>query len=150
MVQYAHNTPRNATTGHSPYELLFHQHPNRPEKFAVPQPAGLRPPRTVERMDSVFRQVKVRIRSAQEERRKRVGGKANCGYDVGQQVRIKLQPAQRKLGKLHAHKSELYTVVERKNNTYLLEPCGSSSRHHCLQRHYNELEAAPSQRLSWE
>ena len=32
---YAHSTSRNATAGCCPYELLFHQHPNRLEQFAV-------------------------------------------------------------------------------------------------------------------
>ena len=101
-------------------------------------------------MDRVFRRVKRRISDAQEARRVRVGGKARCGYAVGDTVRIKLQPAQRTKGKLHAHKSELYTVVHRTRNTYLVKPCGPNALTRTLQRHYNELKAAPPQQWSWE
>ena len=113
-VQYAHNTSNNATTGVSPYQLLFHQKPNRPECFAVPAEDKELPTREIKRMDSVFRKVKRRIRMAQEDRRKRAGGREDCGYRIGDVVRIKLQPSQRTLGKkLHTYKSEVYVIVEK-------------------------------------
>ena len=150
-VQYAHNTSPNATTGYSPYQLLFHQHPNRPERFAVPQLNGVRLSRKIERMDRVFTKVKRRIRAAQEVRRRQSGGKANCGYGIGDLVRFKLQPGQRTFGKkLHAFKSDLYIVVKRRKNSYVIKPVGAKEPCKTLQRHYNELEAAPQQILSWE
>ena len=148
-VQYAHNTATNATTGYSPYQLLFHQHPNRPEEFAVPM---LAVPRTIRHMDRVFRSARERIRSAQEDRCRRSGGKIEAGYCVGDRVRIKLQPRQKQYWKkLSAHKSDVYFVVRRLRNTYTLCP-GQPIKNHQkeLVRHYNELEAAPSQHLRWE
>ena len=59
---------------------------------------------------------------AQEDRRKRAGGREDCGYRIGDVVRIKLQRSQRTLGKkLLAHKSEVYVIVENKGLTYRLQ-----------------------------
>ena len=63
-VQYAHNTSVNATTGYTPYELVFQQQPNRPEVFALPQQDGKPRSREITRMDKVFKRVKDRIRKA--------------------------------------------------------------------------------------
>ena len=148
-VQYAHNTSSNATTGYSPHQLLFHQAPNRPERFAMPQPPEGRLPREIQEMERVFTQVRKRIDKAQEERRNRTGRTDSAGFAVGDSVRFKLQPGQRTLGKLHAYKSAIYEVVScSRNNSYRIKPHVGPGL--ILQRHFNELERAPHQVLRWE
>ena len=53
-VQCAHNTSSNATTRNLPHQLLFHQAPNRPERFAMLQPPEGRLPREIQEMESVY------------------------------------------------------------------------------------------------
>ena len=111
VVQYAYNTSSNATTGYSPHQLLFHQAPNRPERFVMPQPPEGRLPRKIQEMEGVFTQVRKRTDKAQEERRNRTGWTHSAGFAVGDSVTFKRQPGQRTLGKLHAYKSAIYQIV---------------------------------------
>ena len=83
-VQYAHNTSSNATTGCSPHRLLFHQAPNRPERFAMLQPPEGRLPREIQEMERVFTQVRKRIDKAREERRNRTGRSRFCSGELGE------------------------------------------------------------------
>ena len=148
-VQYAHNTSSNATTGYSPHQLLFHQAPNRPERFAMPQPPEGRLPREIQEMERVLTKVRKRIDKAQEERRKRTVRTDSAGYAVGDSVTFKLQPGQRRLGKLHAYKSAIYEVVScSRNNSYRIKPYRGPGL--ILQQHFNELERAPHQVLRRE
>ena len=82
-VQYADNTSSNATTGCSPHQLLFHQAPNRPEWFAMPQPPEGRLPCEIQEMERVFTQVQKQIDKAQEERRNRTGRTDSAGFAGG-------------------------------------------------------------------
>ena len=148
-VQYAHNTSSNATTGYSPHQLLFYQAPNRPERFAMPQPPEGRLPREIQEMERVFTQVRKRIDKAQEERCNRTGRTDSAGFAVGDLVTFKLQPGQRMLGKLHAYKSAINEVVNcSHNNLYRIKPCGGPGL--ILQRHFNKMERAPHQVLRRE
>ena len=124
-VQYANNTSTNETTGYSPHQLLFHQVPNRPERFAMPQLPEGRLPREIQEMERVFTQVRNRIDKAQEEWRNRTGRTNSAAFAVGDSLRFKLQPGKRTLGKLHAYKSAIYEVVScSRNNSYRIKPYG--------------------------
>ena len=69
-------------------------------------------------------------------------------FGIGQLVRRKLRPAERKLGKLSPFKSRRYEVVRRKGVTYWCKPVGVDGP--VIQRHFDDLEPAPEAIMSWE
>ena len=137
----AHNSARNATTGHSPLSLLLDQSPRCRETLisrALAESAsddkwgsydrrrnqiGLRVTANLGRLNGVYTKVRSRIESAQRTRAVRWMPRGSP-FKVGQHVRRKLQPAERrKLGKkLSPYQSGLYVVIERRGVTYYVRP----------------------------
>ena len=167
-VQFAHNSAKNATTGHSPLSLLLDQSPRCPEMLIsralaesesgedVPPSAnrrnqiGLRVSANLGRLNGVYTKVRARIEGAQKTCVARWPPRGSP-FEVGQHVRRRLQPSERrKLGKkLSPRQSERYVVVERRGVTYYIRPADDESAS-VIRRHYDDLEAAPSQTLRWE
>ena len=89
VVQFAHNTAVNATTGYTPHELLFGQASRRPETLLARQlslserlsdsdrendethkeMARRRVVNTIQKMDKIFRSVRRRIAQCHEKRK---------------------------------------------------------------------------------
>ena len=160
-VQYAHNTSKNATTGYSPFFLVFKQDCNRPEALwqkncetNTDQTSDVCPwmRKDVRKIKQVFHEVRNRILSSQELRNSKA---KTCGvgeFKTGERVRIRLSRSQRSHGgKLEPFKSRPYIVVRRRHDTYWLRKEDSTSNSkNLLQRHFNELERAPVSRLGFE
>ena len=149
-VQYAHNTAANATTGVSPYYLMYQRQPNRPEELMIPaDPDEVQDTRRsqVQEMDTVFRLVKKRVKERQQKTASRRQPTPGAQFSVGDRVRLRLVPSQRRgLGtKLALYKSEPYMVIRRSNNTHWVKPVRGGR---ILQRHFEELERAPVQLLA--
>ena len=166
-VQFAHNSARNETTGHLPLSLLLDQSPRCPETLISRALAesgddewgshdrrrnqiGLRVTANLGRLNRVYTKVRSRIESAQRTRAARWTPRG-APFEVGQHVRRKLQPAERrKLGKkLSPYQSGRYVVVERRGVTYYVRPINDETAP-VMRRHYDDLEAAPQQMMSWE
>ena len=169
VVTFAHNTSINKTTGLTPHELVFKQQARRPETFLLPEDTGgedeewvPETPREisiagqsrsdVKKLDDVFQLVKRRISLEQDKRGQRTKVTMKQPFEIGQRVRTRLTPKERNKNggkKLADLKSKEYTVIGRKGNTYKLR-ASDNPNERIRQRHYNELEAAPRQTLSWE
>ena len=103
---------------------------------------------TIQKMDKIFRSVRRRIAQCQEKRKVRAIQRG-VPYEVGQVVRRKLSPAERRLGKLAPYKSSRYVIIEKQGDTYWCRKIdGTNPR--TIQRHYNNLELAQAGTLSWE
>ncbi len=168
VVTFAHNTSVNKTTGVSPHELVFKQKARRPEAFLLPNDPESDDewiPETVpeaaiagqtrsdaKRLDDVFKLVKRRISSEQNKRGQRTKTLMKRPYEIGERVRMRLTAtARNKRGgkKLADLKSQGYVVMERHDNTYKVRP-EDNPNGRIKQRHYDELEPAPRQTLTWE
>ena len=167
-VQFAHNSAKNATTGRSPLSLLLDQSPRCPETLISQALAesgsgdesggndrrrnqiGLRVTANLGHLNGVYTKVRARIEGAQWTCVARWVPRGTP-FEVGQHVRRKLQPAERRqLGKkLSPHQSGRYVVVERRRATYYVRPAHDDSAP-VMRRHYDDLEATPQQMLSWE
>ena len=165
-VQFAHNSAKNATTGHSPLSLLLDQSPRCPETLIsqaladsgsgedVPSLSerrtqiGMSVRANLGRLDRIYTDVRARIQRAQNARVARCVPRG-APFEVGRHVRRKLQPYERrKLGKkLSPNKSLRYVVIERRGVTYLIRLVDDQSAP-IIRRHYDDLEAAPQQTLS--
>ncbi|CAB4033941.1 Hypothetical predicted protein, partial [Paramuricea clavata] len=87
-----------------------------------------------------------------DERKKRTKTAMKRPFEIGEGVRTRLTATERnKLGgkKLADLKSKRFIVLERHGNTYKLQEENNPSGR-VKQRHFNELEPAPPQVLSWE
>ena len=76
----------------------------------------------------------------------------NRPFKIGERVRKRLTATERnnRGGKKMADlKCKRFIIVERRNNTYKLQD-GENPTGRVKQRHFNEIELAPQQILSWE
>jgi hypothetical protein len=103
------------------------------------------------KLDDVFQLVKRKI-SVEQDKRKRTKTAMKRPFEIGEGVRTRLTATERnKLGgkKLADLKSKRFIVLERQSNTYKLQEENNPTGR-VKQRHFNELEPAPQQVLSWE
>ena len=98
---------------------------------------GLRVTANLGRLNGVYTKVRSRIESAQRTRVVRWMPRGSS-FEVGQHVRLKLQPTERrKLGKkLSPYQSGRYVVIERQGVTYYVRPFDDDSAR-VMRRHLN-------------
>ena len=128
QLQFSHNTAVNASTGFSPFELLFARSARRPETCVSDPPAasGADPATTThlpaeevtqrrQLLDQLQRQAQVGVERAQNKRvDDSVVRARGQPFEVGEYVRLRLTSAERgrKGGKMAPALSPLYKVIE--------------------------------------
>ena len=103
---------------------------------------------TIQRMDRIFRSVRSRIAQHQEKRKERII-RRGLPFEIGLLVRRKLQPAERRLGKLSPYESPRYEIIKKRGDTYWCRQLETKNPR-IIQRHYDDLEVASETVLSWE
>ena len=128
QLQFSHNIAINASTGFSPFELLFARSARRPETCISDPPAasetepvtsGHTPVEEVTQrrqlLDQLQRDAQVGVERAQLKRvEESVARARGQPFEVGDYVRLRLTPAERgrKGGKMSPALSSLYRVIE--------------------------------------
>ena len=98
---------------------------------------------TIQKMDKIFGSVRRRIAQCQENRKVRAL-RRSVPYEVGQGVRRKLSPAERRLRKLSPYKRTRHVIIEKQGDTYWCREIeGTNPR--TIQKHL-----AQEGTLSWE
>ncbi|KAL2085064.1 hypothetical protein ACEWY4_020582 [Coilia grayii] len=148
QLTYAYNTTPHQTTGHSPYFLMFGQHPRLPMDFLLGNNGTSQEHDSVEEwiqkhQQSVqLTQEHVRQRATDQARRRNEGHNDrvnDAGFQEGQLVLLRNHPQGRNKIQDHWH-ADMFQVLHRAGTVYTVAPVGGGL---CRQVHRTELRAVP-------